>query len=461
MSNASTQLMTRSVEEIFGHATESLPNYYPRNNPDSVLASSIQRKRTIVVHGDPHCGKTTLIIKALKGSNDIVPSQSPYIQIHCTDAMTKEELYKAILKEAGYLTPLETTTTGSTTSITPHVETGIPDIVGLGMEGKLERESTNEFKQAPLPLNPSDPNDIIRELKSLEIDKYIVLEDAQLLCSQVLEAFALDLKALIESGFLFIIVGTNNIPELLRRKILSFSELMDCISVPPWDNNSLKKYITLSEQWLNIKFSERFIQSLLILCCGNISIVKRVCKEACLCVGIKEAQPSLKMVADNLDVAAIVSKMVADYMSSDAPELPENIRAIMRELTSPKNENFEKYLKAFSEGLKPNLLNQYFYYKWILYRVITATPKELKDGITLDSIKETIKVEHPKNPKRPDRVRFALEKIEALQETKCGALHYLKYDATEKKLTISDNDFRLWVAGNDKNRLYKLIDISF
>jgi hypothetical protein len=193
------------TRDVFGITRELPLNYVTRPDVDGKLIDSLTREKHLIVHGGSKQGKTSLRKYNLK--------RDDYIVISCQNKWEVAELMAAILKAAGYqVTQSDSRTASGKNKITIKAEgKGKLPLVGeAGGSGEYTKETDTEstVERKPLDLDPSDTNDIITALQSLEFRKYIILEDFHYLPIETQRDFSFALKAFHEqSKFTFIIVG--------------------------------------------------------------------------------------------------------------------------------------------------------------------------------------------------------------------------------------------------------------
>lgn len=163
-----------AVDDVFGVNRDLPLNYVVRESVDGKLIDSLSRNQHIVIYGSSKQGKTSLRNHCLRDDD--------YIVVSCQNRWTLTQLNSAILKRAGFKVELSEskTTTGQNKIIVEFEgEGGIPLLAKAKGKGGYvgTTENTAEIESAALELDPSDTNDIIAALKSIEFSKFIVLED--------------------------------------------------------------------------------------------------------------------------------------------------------------------------------------------------------------------------------------------------------------------------------------------
>lgn len=99
-------------------------------------------------------------------------------------------------------------------------------------------------------------------------------------------------------------------------------------------------------------------------------------------------------------------------------------------------------------------------HRWLLYPVLTSTPKQLEDGLKLNDIRRTLQGKHPEGTGlNPGNLTQALQACAALQVKKDIMPIILDYDQTNLRLNVVDRGFLIWLANQDRNELLDLADL--
>lgn len=441
-----------SLEDIFFAPENNTPNYIPRPNIDDTFFRNMRNGKTIIVYGGPRSGKTTLIRKLFQESNAV--------WFYCSDSMTLADMNKQILKRGGYRAPDETSVeTNHNATVTGSVKTTLPVAeLEYAAEHASGETLTNTYKS---DLNLEDPNDIADALKKAGFDDYIVVENYHKLDGKVQKQFESELKALIEGGVRFVICGEGYAPfgftstdwkqsgkltyinvsmwdiYSVGRSTAFRADMPDVrVNVSAWDDRSLKSYIKICEEFLNIKYSDDFKVSLLENCLGVLSVVRAVCCEMCRRAGIQETQETLKT-----DVGA-----------------GADVKSMIREIFEQSNDPYRQFIETFAVGFEGT--TKYKLYYWILHTVLTASTQELTEGIPLDTVKDRIKSRISPKFNRDCEITKALQNIEKLQKNRCSPYMVLKYDTYTKTLYILDKDFLVWLHVQEKKDLIEILNMS-
>lgn len=247
------------IEDVFGVSRTVPKTYIEREDVDKVFIASLARKKHLVIHGGSKQGKTSLRKYALQESDCIV--------VQCQANKDLRELYSMILKEAGAeitVSESKTVSGASKAWVKFKAKLAIPftsEIEGeSGAEATRTNSSTTENKNIEIDI--SDANDVIRILKGMDFNKYIVLEDFHYLDVDIQKAVAIELKVFHEkSNVSFIVVG---VWMEQNRLILYNGDLTNRvipINADVWTGDELREVISAGEALLNIKINDEAVRA--------------------------------------------------------------------------------------------------------------------------------------------------------------------------------------------------------
>jgi len=199
-----------TTDEVFGISRDLPLNYVDRKNVDEKLIDNLTREKHIVIYGSSKQGKTSLRKHCLQ--------ESDYIVVQCSNKWGIEDILSNILKRSGFkITQSEKKTISGKNKILASLSASLFG-VGSKIEGEEENAQSAETAQHELELDPSDVNDVIAALRTINFRLYIVLEDFHYLPTEAQKDFAVALKAFHEaSKICFIIVGVWLEEEPARR----------------------------------------------------------------------------------------------------------------------------------------------------------------------------------------------------------------------------------------------------
>jgi hypothetical protein len=421
---------TYNVDDVYG-ITRDLPlNYVERDSADKKLIDNLNRKNHIVIFGSSKQGKTSLRKKCLDSDECIV--------IQCMNNWGIYELNSAILKKAGYEITLSSkkSVTGKE-KISASIGAKIWGI-GSSVDGEDEKQTIHESTTKTFDLDPEDPNDIISALESIKFDKHIVLEDFHYLPVDAQKNFSISLKAFHEtSDFCFIIVGVW-LDE--NRLIIYNGDLTGrviSVNADNWKEHELKEVINKGAELLNISFDAEFKNKLTHNCYGSVYIVQETCREVCKLKGINE----------------IIKGNILNIKVCEEIDIVE----LIKEIVSQQDARYSSFLTKFSEGFQDTTLEMP---KWLLYTVLTADKYTLERGLSYKYIKEKLYEVHPRGSElNSGNLTLSLQSISSLQTKKDIKPFILDYNETDRKLSIVDKGFFIWLHTKEMEYLLDLANI--
>lgn len=416
------------ASEVFGISRDLPLNYVERASADAKLVDNLTRDKHLVIFGSSKQGKTSLRKHALNEGDAIV--------VHCSNKWSIADIHSAILKKAGFeLTQSTSKTTSGKSKIFAKISA---TIFGGGAEGGGEaaRQEALTANKAPLELDPEDVNDIILALHSVDLKRYIVLEDFHYLPLETQKDFSVALKAFHEeSKYCFIIVGVWLEENRLSVYNGDLTGRLTPIDVDKWEETELRQAIKAGEAHLKIKFSAEFVAELLKDCFNSIYIVQESCYQCCVANDVHSTLEVLREIGTRLQAEEIVTAVV-----------------------NQQTGRFNSFITQFADGFQTTALEMY---RWLLYPVLTADVSELQKGLRLNSITKTLQAKHP-NAKElnPGNVTQALQSTAALQVKKSVKPIILDYDQTNLRLRVVDSGFLIWLNKQDRNELLDMIGLA-
>lgn len=421
------------LRDVFGVGREVPLNYVAREEVDKKFISNLTRDKHVVIYGSSKQGKTSLRRHCLNDDDCIV--------ISCINTMTLSELNGAILKAAGYRIEQQSTKTvgGAYTYSAEFAGEGkVPFVTKVSGKGSLTREKdqSEDIQLARLELDLGDVNDIISALKEIKFKKFIVLEDFHYLSADVQKSFSFALKAYHENSKLcFIIIGVWREQNRLIYYNGDLTNRVISVDVDTWDDENLRKVISMGEKLLNIKINEETINGIIGNCDKSVSLVQESCHRICEKFGISETQDNVKEIGEGIDTKDLVRNIVSDQAG-----------------------RYSAFITNFSEGFQQTGLEMY---KWLIYSVIITPNEDLEVGLRRAKISSIIKEKHPEGIKLNEgNITQALQNAAPLQVQKSIRPIILDYDQTTKVLTVVDRSFLIWLAYQDRGDLISEIGAS-
>lgn len=417
---------THTVDEVFGVSRDLPLNYVTRPDVDGKLIENLSRRSHLVIYGSSKQGKTSLRKYCLR--------EEDYHVVSCQNRWTLAEAHAAILKEVGYSVRQSTarTVTGANKIIAVfEAKGGIPFVAHAKGTGSVERQQMDATTdtRAPLELDPSDVNDIIRAMNEIGYERFMVLEDFHYLPGETQKDLAFSLKAFHEkSKITFVIVGVWR----EENRLLTFNgDLTDrvfAVDVDAWKRDSLREVIEAGEALLNVQFYPAFVDKLLNDSFDSVHIVQEVCRRCLRSEGVFRTQEHNKEVGKGLDVPQLISQVVAE-----------------------QGGRYNGFLMNFADGFQQTDLEMP---KWLVFVILMSTIEQLEEGLRLREISRLIKLHHPKGDDlNTGNITQALISASSLQVKKDTRPIIIDYDTTNRNLQIVDKGFLIWLASQDRNEL--------
>jgi hypothetical protein len=416
-----------TTDEVFGINRDLPLNYVDRQNVDEKLIENLTREKHIVIYGSSKQGKTSLRKHCLQ--------ESDYIVVQCSNRWGIEDILSNILKRAGFkITQSEKKTVSGKNKILASLS-GTVFGIGSKIEGEKENAQSAETTQCELELDPSDVNDVIAALRSIDFKRYIVLEDFHYLPTEGQKDFAVALKAFHEaSKICFIIVGVW----LEENRLVVFNGDLTgrliAIDADRWTEAELRRVIELGEKLLNVSFDLSFKGELIKESYGSVYIVQEACRQACIRSGVLRTQPSTAPVGKGLTT-----------------------REIVKEVVDQQGGRYKSFLSQFASGFQETRLEMY---KWLLYPILAAGPEKLEEGFKYAELRRAMKEHHPLGEGlNLGNLTQALQSTASLQVAKDIKPIILDYDQTNSRLNVVDRGFVIWLQNQDKGELFQDLEL--
>ncbi len=424
----------RLLSKVFGVSRDVPLTYVERPAVDDKFRHNLAREKHLVVYGRSKQGKTCLHKNCLK------PDQ--YIVIQCGSTANISQIYAAILKEAGAaITVTEKRTTSGAVKLGVEFEASgkIPLIAaGKGAtKGEGERKSDTSKELRYLEVDPSDPNDIIRVLDTMNFHKFIMLEDFHYLPREVQVRVAIDLKAFHEKSTTccFIIVGVWLEPNRLVLYNGDLSGRLIPIDADSWQDSELRRVIIAGESLLNISFPQEVQEEIVQAAQGNIGLLQETCYRLCERNGVLKTLPTPKSIGT-----------------------VEQVNEIVKEFAFEQAGRYQNLLRHFVEATPEG---QESILRWVSFMLVTATPNELISGLPAGTILERIRQHHPQKL-GVSRAEFqkALSQISMIQHNEQVKPIVFDFDANADVLRVVDSGFILYVQAVPDEELIRLLEME-
>jgi hypothetical protein len=411
------------IGDVFGISRDIPENYIERPLADEKLIANLTRDKHIVIYGSSKQGKTSLRKHCLE--------KADYVVVQCSNKWAVEDIHNAILKQVGFeITQSSSTTISGKAKINAKLGFALLKLADL----EVGREKT--VTKQELELDPSDVNDIIKALKSINFDRYIVLEDFHYLPLETQKDFSIALKAFHEnSRYCFIVVGVW----LEENRLITFNGDLDgriaSINADQWSKEELLKVVNIGEVLLNIKFDKQFLDELLADCFSSVYIVQEVCHKACERSGIIETKVDCIPVGGDLDAKALIKEVVDNGKG-----------------------RFNSFINHFAEGFQTTELQMY---RWMLHPILTSDVRKLERGITFSAMRSALQKVHPQGKNlNAGNVHQALNSCASLQVKKGIKPIILDYDSANTVLNVVDRSFLIWLARQNRQELLEIAGLD-
>ncbi|MFT8947816.1 MAG: hypothetical protein ABF876_14975 [Acetobacter aceti] len=428
-----TQKKIVQLRDVFGVGRDVPLNYVAREEVDNKFINNLSREKHVVIYGSSKQGKTSLRKHCLNEDDCIV--------ISCLNTMSLSDLNGAILKSAGYRIEQQSTkTVGGAWKYSAEFsgEGKLPLVASASGKAGIEneRDKSNSIQTGRLELDLGDVNDVISALKEIIFKKFIVLEDFHYLSADVQKSFSFSLKAYHENSDLcFIIVGVWREQNRLIYYNGDLTNRVISIDVDNWNDEDLRKVISIGEDLLNIKIDEGTVQGIIENCDKSVSLAQESCHRICEKFGISETQRQITEIGKDIDTRDLVKNIVSDQSG-----------------------RYSAFITNFSEGFQQTGLEMY---KWLIYSVIVTPNEDLEDGLRRAKISSTIKEKHPEGMRLNEgNITQALQNTAPLQVQKSIRPIILDYDQTTKSLTVVDRSFLIWLNYQDRGELILEIGVN-
>lgn len=413
------------TKDVFG-IQRDLPLNYIERDADEIFKDALDRRHHVVIFGSSKQGKTCLRKKNL--------SNEDYIVVHCDNKMDLYNLNINILKQAGFTVQVSET---KTLSGKAKVKVGFGwNLFGTAnIESELEGEKANEKEYKPLELDPEDVNDIIQALKTLDFNKYIIIEDFHYLKDETQVNFAIELKAFHENSRLtFIIVGVWLEENRLIALNGDLSGRIKSVNADEWTNENLLSLIDSGEILLNISIPKAYKTELIEKSLNNVYIIQEVCYHLCKINKIEKTQ--------------------INQFELDCTSLDEIISKVINQHTG----RYNNLINNISEGFQSTELEMH---KWIMYAILKSDIEKLEKGLKRSEINALLQAEHPRKQElNPGNLTQALKSIASLQVKKNTIPLIIDYDSSNLKLNIVDKGFIIWLSNQNKADLISELGVT-
>jgi len=277
---------------------------------------------------------------------------------------------------------------------------------------------------------------VIAALKSIGFAKFIVLEDFHYLLPETQADFAVALKAFHEdSNLIFIVVGVWLDQNRLVQHNGDLTGRVVTVNADAWEARELGEVITAGERLLQIHFDPAFRAALVDGCFDSVWVVQEGCYLACERQGVLFEQDGTVVVGTGVNVPQLIETVV-----------------------SSQSARYNGFLEHFPGGFQsaPTELQMY---KWLLLPVLSLAVEDLERGLSLSELRELVNRYHPRGPLADTSFLQALQRTSALQVKQKVKPIVLDFDQTNRRLTVVDRGFLIWLQHQDRRALLSEIGL--
>lgn len=396
------------LSEVFG-IRNSVPTYtyVDRARLDQRLQYMLKSDKHIVICAPSKQGKTILRRKCLEDSKSI--------SINCTPSATLDDIYSQILEKLGAKVPVSrnsTTSGGGSGGIEFEAEAALP-LFGKGkakgtLGGKVE--GGDDLVVEYVTTDPLAISRVAEELR--KSGRRVVLEDFHYLEMKERVRLAYDLKAFLDQGAYFLVIGIWNEPNLLTYYNGDLLGRIDEIDVQ-WTNEELRTVLRKGQEALNIEFAQRLEDEMVSDAQGNVGLLQDLAEKYCLECGLVQTHES------------VVRLILSDEGS---------LQKAREKMCYSMQSRFKNFASAFRRGLKQYEVSDIRSYDKILNVCLEAQDRELIQGIPIDVVQVRTSL-------RRSDLSAALSKVDRVQFKHGISPTILSYSVSLKTLRLVDQWF--------------------
>lgn len=411
-----------SLSEVYGMSNTIPLSYVERDHVDKKFKYALDNYGIVVLYGRSKQGKSTLRRKYIKPAINSGIRAIPYCEIRCTDTLTVEEIYERVLHDAGYsLTELQhEKTSAAELGTTQGLSMGIPNALGVSAEKasstqeQVKQTSTIKARE----INYGNINEVISELKRLNYQKLIVLEDFHYLSDDAARRLSIELKHLLEEGFKFLIIGVWVNKVRLNTYNGDLSSRVHYINCTEWTHEELAAVVTKGAKILNIIWGQEVLDFMVKNSMDNIGILQRICHKTCEHFGVFESQSHSLVIQDI-----------------------QAVQNIVQEIIEEEKDRLDENFSTFSEGLNQS---KHELYRWILKYILSSSLEDINAGLHKRTFIKWIHENHPENGRLQNTsLDTALNKIVHLQNRKNNRPPLFDYSG--QKIMVVDDYLLLYL----------------
>jgi len=409
-----------NLEDVFGVSGKYVKSYIARDHVDAKLIDALRTDKQVIVYGASKQGKTALVSKYVKYDDHIVVSLSPKFSM--------EDIYKAILREAGV-----TVRTSFTEGTGQETRTGLKAQVQatIAMFGKAsvaadesERKSQNKTEQFDeIEFNLALPNDVASLIHKAGCKKVVILENFHYLTEDMQRQFAFDLRTFQDLKVKIVILGVWKEANRMSQFNGDLQDRVVEVPVEPWTEGDFVSIAKKGESELNISISEEIIDSCITSSFKSVGVYQELLKVTCRLHDIQYKQQALT----KLDDCKLVERAIEEKTEYYSGRHLRNLEAI----TSGNGSSIQK------DRPLPFFMSYY-----IVVALLELGFDGVNGGVNKETLMQKIKpIHHRSGDLKGGQLTSALKKLGELQNAKGINPPVLAYDTNTRMLKIIDSTF--------------------
>lgn len=422
------------LEDVFGVRSQPVLSYLSRPNVDGAFEAALKTDHHIVIYGSSKQGKSSLRMKHLKESDQLMLRPTPRVTI--------DELYLPMLRAAGVtveVQSIDSIGSGTKTTGKAGFQFSIPFVggadTGLEVQGasSKEREMRRDFVGA----NLSDAQTVGAFVQKAAPNKFVVIENFHYLSEELQKQLAFDLKIFHELKLRFIILGTWREANRLLQFNGDLQGRVVEIPVEPWREEDLVNVAKKGAGSLNIEFESEIVRQFADNAYGSIGLYQEFLVAFCRACGIDQASVSRLTIRDDGRVA----KALSECLDAQLPILRQNLVKIASSSRTRDDTD------------EPLVLPYY-----LVAVALTVPFDQLRSGIHKRALLDLIKASHHRVDKatiRAGDVTNLLNRLPQYQKDVVPPLFYFDQNSNQLKVV----DARQFFVFAKANRAELLDDI--
>lgn len=280
-----------TVYEVF--QSSGVPKYTRVNIEDHnlrILSFLSTPGEHLIIHGPSKSGKSTLWVSQVGESNAI--------KIPCSNSTTLESVYKDIVDELDiFFRDSEKVDDKTKSGFKADLKSKIYGVLEGGFGAALEKERGETASKQRLTVPQLGSRNISKYLKIA--DKYVVLENIHYSSQEFRNDLAKELHNFSDYDCKWIIVGVQHQADQVFIENRDLVGRLKELKAGNFNKEQVLEIITLGENKLNIRFSEKIKNAIFEESSGNAALVQDIAKHICVLSRIFSRQEQLTDISDN------------------------------------------------------------------------------------------------------------------------------------------------------------------